>query len=282
MYSESAKELFDYLASSIKIYERNEATSIAYLIMEHFGIKKTDISLDKKIQNIDLKKTELIIKRLNQAEPIQYILGETEFFGRKFKVNQHVLIPRQETEELVDKIIKENRQNKKLKILDIGTGSGCIAITLAKELPDSEVHAIDISEEALEITAFNATKNKATINFYKQDIIQHSTFNIQHFNLIVSNPPYVTESEKKLMHENVLKHEPSLALFVEDEDPLKFYTAILKFAKIYLSKNGKCYFEINEAFGEEIFKLFEENGFKKINISKDLNGKSRIASGELN
>jgi release factor glutamine methyltransferase len=273
----SGKSIFEFIRSGINLYDINEQTSISYLIMEHlFNLKRTEILMDKRIEAVDTEKIKQIIARINQSEPVQYVLGETEFYGRKFKVNKNVLIPRPETEELVDLIIKENRKLKDLKALDIGTGSGCIAITLAKELQGAEVYALDISKEALKTAMENALMNNSKVNFTSFDIIHNFKFKIQNLDIIVSNPPYVTESEKRQMHANVLKHEPHSALFVKDEDPLIFYEKIILFAKDHLVKNGKCYFEINEKFGREISELFSKNSFSDIRIIKDLQDKDRI------
>jgi release factor glutamine methyltransferase len=279
----SGKRIFKFIRSGINLYEDDEKSSISYLIMEHlFNLKKSDILLDKKIEKVNNEEIISIINRINQSEPIQYILGETEFYGRKFKVNKNVLIPRPETEELVDLIIKENKKQKKIKVLDIGTGSGCIAITLAKELPEAEVCALDISKDALKTANENALMNNAKVDFSHADIIQNLKFKLQNLNIIVSNPPYVRESEKKQMHANILEHEPFTALFVKDEDPLIFYKSIILFAKQHLVENGKCYFEINEKFGQETIALFAENNFSEIRIIKDLQNKDRIAVGTWN
>jgi release factor glutamine methyltransferase len=302
----SGKRIFDYIKSGINLYDHNERASISYLIMEHlFNLKKTEVLMDKKIEEVEAGKIIAILNRINQSEPIQYVLGETEFYGRKFKVNKNVLIPRPETEELVDLIIKENRKQKNIRVLDIGTGSGCIAITLAKELQEAEVFALDISNEALKTANENALQNNAKVSFNEFDIIQNSKFPLsgtsplsginkiphigdkppvgdkQNFNIIVSNPPYVRESEKKEMHSNVLKYEPYTALFVKDEDPLIFYEKIILFAKDHLVEHGKCYLEINEKFGREITELFTKNNFSDVRIIKDLQNKDRIAVGVL-
>lgn len=275
----SARHIFGKIFSEIKIYEKEEATAIAFIILEYFQISKPDVLTDK---NISFKKNEelaKILERLNKSEPIQYILGESHFYGRKFKVNPAVLIPRPETEELADHIIKENYETLGLKILDIGTGSGCIAITLFKELINAEVYAVDISEEALATARVNSAAYACNIDFSKFDILQDPKFKVQNLNIIVSNPPYVTESEKTLMQKNVLMHEPSHALFVDDEDPLKFYTAIIKFAQKHLVSGGKCYLEINEKFGKEISALLSGENFREVRIIKDLNEKDRFVCG---
>jgi release factor glutamine methyltransferase len=277
----SAKALFENTVSSITVYERNEAAAIAFQLLEFFNISRTDILADKSIRFESSEKWNEMLERINNSEPLQYIIGETEFYGRKFQVNKNVLIPRPETEELVDIIIKENKHEKKLRILDIGTGTGCIPITLAKELPQSEVYAVDISEEALKIARQNAINNSATIDFWNFDIIKNLKFKIENFNILVSNPPYVTESEKKEMHSNVLNFEPHLALFVSDENPLLFYSKILDFAQMHLQPGGRCYLEINERFGTEMVQLMTSKKFIDCKIIKDLNGKNRFTSGKL-
>jgi release factor glutamine methyltransferase len=276
----SLKTLHQQLTSSITLYEDQEKANIAYLILEDLlKITKTDLLMDKKVKEYDQKRIKDIINRLNKAEPIQYILGHTEFYGRKFTVNKNVLIPRPETEELVDLIIKENRKNKDLGILDIGTGSGCIAISLSKEILHSKVFALDISKDALSVAQQNAKDLNAEISFIEADItndLENKPEDLK-FNLIVSNPPYVTDAEKTLMHQNVLAYEPGTALFVRDRDPLLFYRMIIEFSLQHLLPNGSCYFEINEAFGNEIKELFEKNDFTNIRIVRDLRGKDRFA-----
>lgn len=217
-----------------------------------------------------------IVSQLKIQKPIQYILGETDFFGLNFKVTPDVLIPRPETEELVDWIIKST-SDKPLSILDIGTGSGCIAISLAANLRKSHVSAIDISPDALEVSKSNALQNKVQVDFYLVDILDNSVeIPSSPFDIIVSNPPYVRESEKLLMKPNVLDNEPHAALFVSDVEPLTFYNAIALRSKTLLKPGGIVYCEINEALGEETQKLFAQNGFKNIEIKKDLNGKDRM------
>ncbi|MBX9853237.1 MAG: peptide chain release factor N(5)-glutamine methyltransferase [Cytophagaceae bacterium] len=283
----SAKELHHYIASAIAIYDQAEANAIGFIILNHFNISRTDVLSDKKISFSQNEKLEEIITRINQHEPVQYILGETTFYGLKFIVSPAVLIPRPETEELVDLIIQDNRDKKNLKILDIGTGSGCIPVSIAKNLQSAEVYAMDISKEALAVAKENSWLNDVTINFLEQDIIQDSTFKISssgdkhNLDIIVSNPPYVRETEKKEMQKNVLKFEPSQALFVPDDNPLLFYEVILDFATKHLCHEGKCYFEINEAFGEEMKILMTRKGFWQVKIISDIHGKNRFAVGEL-
>jgi release factor glutamine methyltransferase len=262
------------------LYEDQEKSNIAFLILEDlFKITKTDLLMNKKVKENEDGKINEIISRLNQAEPIQYILGHTEFYGRKFTVNKNVLIPRPETEELVDLIIKENRKNKDFTILDIGTGSGCIAISLKKEIPQAGVFALDISHEALTVARKNAKDLKTELNFIEADILHDPENKLKDLklSLVVSNPPYVTDAERKLMHENVLAYEPGSALFVRDDDPLLFYRTIIEFSRKHLLPNGNCYFEINEAYGNEMRDLFEKNNFTDIRILSDLRGKDRFA-----
>ena len=281
MYStKSSKTLFNQLVSEITaVYDENEAKSIVYLLLENtLNLSKTDILLDKNIsQSYDFQD---VITRLKTHEPIQYIIGETEFYGRKFKVTPATLIPRQETEELIQLIIDNEQLIKsiacKLNILDIGTGSGCIAISLACELPNSQVYAYDISEEALKIAKENAERNGANIIFEKVDILEPFTVHLLPFTVIVSNPPYVMNAEKLQMEKNVLAYEPHLALFVEDSDPLIFYKAIAEFAAKNLINSGLCVVEINQAFGLETAELFWNQGFRYVEVVKDMFGKDRF------
>jgi len=259
-------------------YEPSEIESFITLIFSFvFGYSKKEMILnaDQILPESGLQKVAAIVSRLKNNEPIQYILGETEFYGLKFNVEPGVLIPRFETEELVDLIIRR-KHNLAVKILDIGTGSGCIAISLKKQLPGSDVWCCDISDQALKIARKNAIQNEVVINLEKFDILGQSPFSENGFDLVVSNPPYVTESEKKLMQKNVLNFEPSLALFVPDNDPLLFYRSIVMNAKKLLVPGGELYFEINEAYGCEVSGLLIENGYN-VDILKDINGKDRFA-----
>lgn len=266
------------------IYPENEIVSILYFVLEKLlNLNKTKIHLikNKPVTNELSNKLGPILAELKKQKPVQYIIGECDFYGLKFYVNENVLIPRQETEELVDWIITENK-NKALKIMDIGTGSGCIAISLARNI-NSEVSALDISKKALEIAKNNAAINQVKISFIEFDIIRND-FNQKldsKFDIIVSNPPYVTEKEKKLLHNNVLQHEPHLALFVNDDKPLLFYDNIANFALKRLNENGKLYFEINEMYGNEIINLLEKKGFQNTILKKDINGKDRMVKAEL-
>ena len=253
------------------LYPTSEIDSFFFIILEEYmGFKRIDIVL-KSDFNIDQKSLNLMqiaTKQLEQEIPIQYIIGKTEFFGLPFNINKEVLIPRPETEELVERVIKEvsliktyktdsneTTNEKQLKILDIGTGSGCIAISLKKEIPSSKISAIDVSNEALRIAKKNALLNKVDINFIHLDILKTNNLD-KLYDVIVSNPPYVRELEKKEMKNNVLNNEPHLALFVDNKNPLLFYNKIAELAKNFLTKNGQLHFEINQYLGKETVILY--------------------------
>ncbi|MTI30410.1 peptide chain release factor N(5)-glutamine methyltransferase [Cytophagales bacterium RKSG123] len=274
--------LFDHIRQElISYYGEQEAQSMTFWLMEEIlDCSRNDVLIDKILEVSEEKELKLTTatQRLKGHEPIQYILGETEFYGRKFSVNEHVLIPRPETEELVHKIIADN-PIPELQILDIGTGSGCIPVTLQKEMKKPEVFALDVSEEALKVAKENIMRNHAQVELLHLDILKEN-LPLQNLDIIVSNPPYVLESEKKLMHPNVLKHEPSLALFVDDEHPLLFYRKITHVATQSLKRGGKLYFEINEAFGKETAALLQAAKFQEIEIIQDLQGKDRFVTGK--
>jgi len=336
----------DFYTRLHNLYPKTEITSFFYRLCEFkLSLKRVDIALnlDKKIALKEVSFFEDATKRLKLFEPIQYIIGTTEFYGLTFKVDKNVLIPRPETEELVSWILKEDRgqrpnhnvtlsevegsQSKFLRILDIGTGSGCIAITLAKNLPQAEVWALDISKKALKMTQQNAELNNVNIKFIETNILKLKTKNIViasearqslaskeitrpnvplrygqavvakllcndirndnnvipteretsdeeslflNFDIIVSNPPYVKQNEKQLMQQNVLNHEPHLALFVADDNPLIFYNKIADFAKNTLAKNGLLFFEINQSLGKEVITMLKQKGFKNTELKKDI------------
>lgn len=261
-------------------YSIEEVESMFFLLAEHrLNLKRidfilnSDIEITKENQSYFKKTIENLLKEI----PIQYIIGEAHFYGMKFNVNSNVLIPRQETEELVDWIIKDTNQLKKEKItiLDIGTGSGCIAISLAKHIKNAQVYAIDISKEALKVAQTNASKNNINVNFAHENILTCNSLT-QKFDIIVSNPPYVRELEKNEIKKNVLENEPHLALFVNDQNPLLFYDAIGNFAKKNLTQNGVLYFEINQYLGIETLNLIKDKGFTSIKLKKDLNNNNRM------
>ncbi len=266
------------------IYPPEELQSFFSILSEaHLGLSRIEVALqpNKEILEGEGLSFDRAIQQLKNFEPIQYIVGETEFFGLKFKVDRSVLIPRPETEELVNWIINET-QSKETTILDIGTGSGCIAITLAHQLTKTEVSAMDISKDALKIAKQNALTNKVNINFIELDVIQFENSDEldfhkdSKFDLIVSNPPYVKASEKELMQANVLRYEPEIALFVEDEDPLLFYRRIAQLSKDYLKPEGVLFFEINEYLGKDMKEMLEIEGFNNIEIKKDVFEKDRM------
>jgi len=268
------------------LYSANEIRSFFNIIANHFlGLKPVDIniSLNREVSDEVYNKFIDITEQLVLQQPIQYIIGETEFYDRKFFVNPSVLIPRQETEELVNWIINDNTESKKINILDIGTGSGCIPITLKCEMPQSSVYAIDISPEAIMVAKKNSELNNVDINFIERDILasQDVVEDIK-FNIIVSNPPYITNTEKLLMEKNVLDHEPHLALFVDDNNPLIFYSAIANYSKNNLVEGGFLYFEINEAFGPETKQMLEQKGFCNVLLRKDINNKNRMIKAQYN
>jgi len=268
------------------LYSANEIRSFFNIIANHFlGLKPVDIniSLNREVSYEVYNKFIDITEQLVLQQPIQYIIGETEFYDRKFFVNPSVLIPRQETEELVNWIINDNTESKKINILDIGTGSGCIPITLKCEMPQSSVYAIDISPEAIMVAKKNSELNNVDINFIERDILasQDVVEDIK-FNIIVSNPPYITNTEKLLMEKNVLDHEPHLALFVDDNNPLIFYSAIANYSKNNLVEGGFLYFEINEAFGPETKQMLEQKGFCNVLLRKDINNKNRMIKAQYN
>ena len=265
------------------VFDATEIESMFFVVVDHyFNLSKKDFILnpEKRLSESELLKVIYCVKALMKQQPLAYILGEWEFFGLSFEVNEHTLIPRPETEELVDMILKEN--SGAVSVLDIGTGSGCIPIALKKENTDYSIFAIDVSKKALDTAERNALLNAVDISFSLFDILKgkESKFE-QELDVIVSNPPYIPESDKTEMASNVLDYEPHLALFVENNEPLLFYDAIAVFAKKNLSSKGKLYFEIHEKYGKEVKELLVQKGFKNTAILKDINGKDRIVKGEL-
>ena len=272
------RQLFSkYTTQLSSLYSAHEAESLCFwLFEEYLGKKRLDIVKDEELQDIPAS-LQQAFEQLLEGKPIQYIIGSAPFYGREFEVGPEVLIPRNETEELVHRIIKENPQEG-VKILDIGTGSGCIPVTLALEMNRPEVFAVDVSEAALDLAKRNAERLHATLTFQKLDILEEK-IPYEQLDIIVSNPPYVRYSEKEKMHKNVLEYEPHLALFVFDEDPLLFYRVIAEKGKKALKPGGKLYFEINEGLGVDTKNLMEELGFYHVRILKDLNDKDRIVIG---
>ncbi len=274
--------LKDYFLDLLKnLYSDNEITSFLRWSISHalcIPYSQTIAYKDIKITNTQEKDIKTIAKRLQKGEPIQYIIGETEFFGLTFCVNSNVLIPRPETEEIVEWIINDTKliQNNPIKILDIGTGSGCIAVCLAKYINKSQVTAVDVSQQAIETACENANKNKVEIKLVRDDILSKETADLNEtFDIIVSNPPYIAYKEKKSMHHNVLLYEPHLALFVPDDNPLLFYKAIAQFAHHFLNQNGHLYLEINNLYADETMNLLSLFNFNTV-LKKDISGKNRM------
>ena len=259
---------FNYITSQLApFYSPQEARDLAFWILEETtGLSRADISAGKDTQNIS--NIEIILKRLQKKEPIQYIFGHTLWFGLDLLVNSATLIPRPETAELVEWILQTMPADEPLSVLDIGTGTGCIAIALKQRRPNWQVTGLDISSEALQIAQQNAIRNKTQVNWLQQDIFSDSTGT---FDLIVSNPPYVLDSEKSSMESNVLDYEPHSALFVPDDDPLQFYRRICSM------KSGKSiFFEVNERFAEQVAQLLRDNNYNNVQIKTDIYGKQRM------
>lgn len=267
-------------------YDAYEAESFFYLILEDkHKLRQIDLALnhDLTFSEADFTVWNSILEELKKEVPIQYLLGKTHFYGLDFEVNENVLIPRPETEELVEWIINENKaidKKKKVKILDIGTGSGCIAISLAKNLPNAEVYAIDVSKKALETAKRNAISNNVEIIFMLKNVLELEILK-SNYDIIVSNPPYVRNLEKEEIKKNVLDYEPHLALFVEDNDALIFYRKIASLAQKNLLENGQLYFEINQYLGKEMTDLLEEMNFKNIELRKDIYDNDRMIKGNI-
>ncbi|HWZ14299.1 MAG TPA: peptide chain release factor N(5)-glutamine methyltransferase [Mucilaginibacter sp.] len=281
------------------IYNANESEAVTLLaVSEISGLSKAKIKAfsERELTQQQFEKLTGILEELKTGRPIQYILGETEFYGLTFRANPSVLIPRPETEELVEwallsvssssQLTVGSRQLAAGHILDIGTGSGCIAISLKKHLPDAKVSAIDISSEALKTAKENAKLNEVAIEFIEADILNQSSLshisNLKsQISIILSNPPYVTLHDKTQMHQNVTGFEPHTALFVPENDPLLFYKAIADFAVDHLTNNGLLFFEINESYGQQVAELLADKGFKNIELRKDLSGRDRMIKAML-
>jgi len=274
------------------VYEIAELRNIIELVIEHI----TNMSRAEQVKNkvpyltcTQLEDLDAITERLKKNEPVQYILGEAWFAGMKFKVNKNVLIPRPETEELVDWIVKESQKSnpesirdKSQNIIDVGTGSGCIPITLKKKLPHATISAIDVCSEALFTATENAIELNTDVNFLLLDFLDEEKWKeLGQYDIIVSNPPYVKQSEINTMHERVKEFEPYLALFVPDNDALLFYKKLSGFAVKHLKSGGNLFVEINEALGEQVVNLFQTAGFANIELRKDMQGKDRMIKATL-
>lgn len=262
-------------------YPPREAANLSRIVCcEMLGQSHIDYYLGKDmiLSPKDEKELESILSRLCNFEPIQYVQGTARFLGCTFRVAPGVLIPRPETEELVERMLEEVAPAS--RILDIGTGSGCIAVTLSKELPEAEVTAWDISGEALAIAGDNNRLLQTSVQFVQHDVLTYQPTEDEYFDVIVSNPPYVTETEKKDMEPNVLNWEPSGALFVPDSDPLRFYRRIGELGRSMLTVGGRLYFEINRAFGEAVASMLRKQGYTNVRIRKDISGNDRYVIAE--
>lgn len=268
-----------FVQALMPLYDQREAQALfRRYVEERLGVEYYLFLLDMDVPADLPDGWETDLERLASGEPFQYVMGQTEFCGLTFKVTPDVLIPRPETEELVCRIIAENKNRSGLSVLDIGTGSGAIAVTLAKELPDGHVTALDVSEDALSVAAGNAERDGVSVNFLKFDILAMAPLPGR-YDLIVSNPPYVPERDREGMHRNVRDHEPALALFVPDERPLLFYEAIAEKATAALNPGGRLYLETYEAYHQELKQLLENNGFTNIECRDDLFGRPRFVMG---
>jgi release factor glutamine methyltransferase len=275
---------FHLLSELRQIYTENESDSIVRLVMEHLGyplsvsLREPDLVPDPPLT----AQINAFVADIRSGLPIQYVLGQTHFCDLKIKVDKRVLIPRPETEEMVEHI-KARTKEPIQKIIDLGTGSGCIALALKKHFPDAEVWGADQSQEALAVAGENGRENSLQVSWVKFDLLNpHTLEESLRFDLVVSNPPYVMDSEREMMASNVLDFEPEAALFVEDKDPLIFYRAIAAFCKSYLTDRGEIWVEINEQFGKECARLFEKEGFSKVRVIKDIHEKDRyINAGRL-
>lgn len=266
------------------MYPKTEIDSFLALLFLHIvNMSRLELALRPNIELSAAQQNEFeyALNRLKKEEPIQYIIGETEFYGLKFVVNKNVLIPRPETEELVDWMLKDASSAMPQKILDIGTGSGCIAVSLAKNLPQTHVSAWDVSDQALGVASTNAAIHKVEVEFKEVDILKFRTSENLNFNWVVSNPPYVRNVEQAEMKANVLDYEPHLALFVENENPLLFYRKIIDFALVHLLPEGRIYFEINEFLRDDLIDLMQQKQIKNYEFKKDIFGKYRMLRIEI-
>lgn len=274
------RDIFNQVKASLTpLFGNLEAESLAFILLEHFlDVRRIDLIQQKTIPALP-ENFEVAVKRLLQHEPVQYIIGKAPFYGYDYLVEPAVLIPRNETEELVHWMLEQYKSGK-YRLLDIGTGSGCIPITLALENPEAEVFGIDVSEAALKVAEKNSQKLSASVQWFQLDILIDD-IPVSNLDAVVSNPPYVRSSEKALMSPNVVEYEPHLALFVPDEDALLFYRVIAQKAKKALKPHGRIYFEINEALGPEVVELLVREGYTAVKLKEDINGKHRMVSGQL-
>jgi release factor glutamine methyltransferase len=273
----NSKTLFNQIVRDLKLEEsEDEINALAFAVLNYFGISRTDV-ISSKPMAVELDRLNAIVVRLNRHEPIQYITNEAWFYGRKFFVDPSVLIPRPETELIIEEVKRIRTEKESFEILDIGTGSGCIAISLALEFPMTHVVGIDVSDDALTVANQNATRLSASVDFQSLDVLNELPTG--KFDLVVSNPPYVSIQEKTTLAKNVVDYEPHLALFAHESDALIFYRAIAQIAAKTLNTNGGVIVEINERFGDEVCALFSKAGLKQNRLTKDHSGKNRFAAG---
>jgi release factor glutamine methyltransferase len=270
-----SKLLFHELLNRIVLSDRPEAEAIVYYLLEaRFGITRQDVWNDSEVE-VDHGWIESAIQRINEQEPVQYVTGVAWFCGHRFQVNASVLIPRPETEQLVEEVKRHVPPNA--KVLDVGTGSGCIAISLALAMPDAQVFALDVSADALKVAQQNAAELNAIVTWLQADFLR-DVLPLKNFDCIVSNPPYIRELEKSSMEPNVLRFEPHLALFVSDSNPLIFYQTLAEKGKVILKMEGKILAEINAQLSSEVKLLFEKEGYQSVQLIKDMEGKNRFVS----
>ncbi len=276
------KQIFDHFTTKLKVlYNEEEAYNITHWVFEEkLGLNRAQMVIEqnKTISGDEINSLEQAFHRLTKGEPVQYVLGTVHFLECRLNVEKSVLIPRPETEELASKIIHRH-PGFRGKLLDIGTGSGCIAIALARHFPEAEVHGWENSREALEVAKINAHENNASVLWEEKNVLQQKTLENQ-FDLITCNPPYVLEGEKSNMGRNILGFEPPEALFVPDDDPLIYFRQVMQLAANDLNEQGWLYFEINERYASQIRAIFEDTGFKEVAIGKDLSNKERFAWGK--
>jgi len=261
------------------IYPPEEIKAIIYLLFEtYLGVGRAQYLLnpERGMSESDLLKLNFIIKKLKLGKPVQYIIGHTWFLGLRLLVNEHTLIPRPETEELVQLIISKEKKRPPLKILDVGTGTACIPIGLAHSMPQHEYFGIDFKKEIIDLAQLNIDRNHSNIQLIQLDILKDNTDHLPQFDVIISNPPYVLESEKEQMHENVVRYEPASALYVPNQSPLMFYERIMIFSQTHLKKGGKLYFEVNENYGEALADSLSKMKFKNIQLIRDFRDRNRF------
>ncbi|KXK44764.1 MAG: protein-(glutamine-N5) methyltransferase [Bacteroidetes bacterium OLB10] len=268
-----SKDLLNRIATELStVYDREESMAIARYVSDYMAESKM-LNPDAEVEQTEETWLEEVLSRLKKSEPVQYVLGFAYFMGNRYVVNKDVLIPRPETEELLELVYKKSERGS-FTAIDIGTGSGCIAVELSKKYPKARVYAVDVSERALAVASENSKNQNVQINFVSDDILHPAMEKYPTFDLIVSNPPYIASEEKEFMHANVLNFEPHLALFASN--PLEFYEAIVRFAEKKLKSDGKIFLEINPVYAESTLEIYQRTGFSDIELVKDITGKQRF------